>query len=118
MDPTSKFVEEKEKAYPEATMFGNLPAYGMYIRHADNISMSNVEFHLYSMDKRPPLHIDDINYGRFTNLTADVDGSGEFVTGKNIRDSAEATLASVASILSTMDNSVPYSTLRTISLAG
>ena len=34
--------DEKEKEYPEATMWGNLPAKGFYVRHARNINFDNV----------------------------------------------------------------------------
>ncbi len=34
---------EREKEYPEPTMFGALPATGFFIRHVRNIEMSNVE---------------------------------------------------------------------------
>lgn len=34
--------DEKEKAYPEATMWGNLPAKGFFVRHARNVHFSNV----------------------------------------------------------------------------
>lgn len=38
-------IPEKEKCYPENRMFNKLmlPAYGFYIRHADNIRMENVK---------------------------------------------------------------------------
>lgn len=35
--------DEKEKEYPEATMWGNLPAKGFYVRHARNINFENIE---------------------------------------------------------------------------
>ena len=34
-------VAYKPKDYPEATMFGVLPAYGFYLRHAGNIRLTN-----------------------------------------------------------------------------
>ena len=46
-------VPEKEKAYPEATMFGKLPAYGFYIRHARNIRLSDVTLRYRSKEQRP-----------------------------------------------------------------
>lgn len=35
--------DEKEKEYPEATMWGNLPAKGFFVRHARNIKFNNIE---------------------------------------------------------------------------
>jgi hypothetical protein len=34
---------EREKEYPEPSMFGMLPAYGFFIRHAKGIELNNVE---------------------------------------------------------------------------
>jgi len=45
--------DEKEKEYPEATMWGNLPAKGFYIRHARRISFQNVEVTTAEPDARP-----------------------------------------------------------------
>ena len=35
--------DEKEKEYPESTMWGNLPAKGFFVRHASNIKFNNIE---------------------------------------------------------------------------
>ena len=34
-------LEEKEKEYPEPTMFGTTPAHGLLIRHAEGIEVSD-----------------------------------------------------------------------------
>ena len=45
--------DEKEKEYPEATMWGNLPAKGFFVRHARNILFRNVEIMTDEPDERP-----------------------------------------------------------------
>lgn len=35
--------DEKEKEYPESTMWGNLPAKGFFVRHARHIKFNNIE---------------------------------------------------------------------------
>ena len=45
--------DEKEKEYPEATMWGNLPAKGFYVRHARHVSFQNVEVTTTLPDARP-----------------------------------------------------------------
>lgn len=35
--------DEKEKEYPESTMWGNLPAKGFFVRHARNIKFNNID---------------------------------------------------------------------------
>ena len=44
---------EKEKAYPEATMWGRLPAKGFYIRHARGVHLNNIYVETAETDVRP-----------------------------------------------------------------
>jgi len=53
-------VPERTSAYPEPSMFGVLPAYGFYIRHAEDVEMRDVEVHLMSGDERPPFVLRDV----------------------------------------------------------
>ena len=46
-------ANEKEKAYPEATMWGNLPAKGFYLRHTRNVNFDNIEVITKAPDARP-----------------------------------------------------------------
>ena len=59
-DDTRAEVPEVEDKYPECTMFGPLPAYGFYLRHVNNLHMSNVDFHYSTPDTRPALAADDV----------------------------------------------------------
>jgi len=52
---------EAELAYPEPTMFGDLPATGVFIRHARNIELGNVEIAVERPDPRPALHLEDVD---------------------------------------------------------
>lgn len=40
--------------YPEPTMFGALPATGLFVRHAKNVEVSNLEIATVQPDARPP----------------------------------------------------------------
>lgn len=47
-------LPEKENAYPEITMFGKeFPAYGLYARHVNGLTASNVTIELVAPDLRP-----------------------------------------------------------------
>lgn len=48
-------ADEKEKSYPEATMWGNLPAKGFFVRHARNVQFSNVRVETDQLDVRPEI---------------------------------------------------------------
>jgi hypothetical protein len=53
-DPDMKFCDQPPEAiseYPDADMFGCLPAWGLFCRHVDGIRLSNVEF-LYDRSTR------------------------------------------------------------------
>lgn len=53
-------VEEKEAEYPEGVMFGKLPAYGFYVRHADDIHFSDISIRSRNADHRVPVLLDDV----------------------------------------------------------
>lgn len=53
-------VQEVEKDYPEARMFGRLPSYGIYVRHAINVRFRNVEIISDKDDPRPAVLCDDV----------------------------------------------------------
>lgn len=54
-------VPEKDCSYPEAFMFNRmpLPAYGFYVRHADDVRFENVTVTPSSLDARQPFMFDD-----------------------------------------------------------
>lgn len=54
-------ANEKEMAYPEATMWGNLPAKGFYLRHTRNIHFDNVEIRTDAPDARPDFVCSDVD---------------------------------------------------------
>jgi polygalacturonase len=56
---------EKSDAYPEPTMFGDLPASGLYVRHARNIEVSNLEIATQQPDARPAFFLDDVKGADF-----------------------------------------------------
>ncbi len=57
---TTAEVPEKANSYPEARMFGRLPAYGLYARHVKGLRLRGVEFGAASGEKRPAVICDDV----------------------------------------------------------
>jgi polygalacturonase len=53
-------VPEREAMYPEPSLFGVLPAYGFYVRHATSVRMDDVEVGFTSTDTRPAFVLDDV----------------------------------------------------------
>jgi Glycosyl hydrolases family 28 len=59
-------VPQQESNYPDANRFGILPAWGLYIRHAEDIHLENVILKFTGTDYRAALLCDDVK-----NLTLD-----------------------------------------------
>jgi polygalacturonase len=63
-------VPELEKSYPDPQEFGQIPAYGFFIRHVKGIEMSNVEIKFENDDFRSPFILEDVKDARFNNIKA------------------------------------------------
>ncbi|MFA9370843.1 MAG: glycoside hydrolase family 28 protein [Labilibaculum antarcticum] len=61
-------VPENIKGYPEFTMFGELPAWGFYVRHAKGITFKNVRMNLDKEDYRPALVFDQVDNIEIKNI--------------------------------------------------
>ncbi|NUQ00671.1 MAG: hypothetical protein HUU35_12535, partial [Armatimonadetes bacterium] len=53
--PTAEQVPERPEAYPSGGMFGPLPAFGLFIRHARDIRLRDLSFRLAAPDVRPAI---------------------------------------------------------------
>jgi polygalacturonase len=65
-------VPEREAMYPEPSLFGVLPSYGFYIRHARNVRMDGVEVGFTSTDTRPAFVLDDVHGAEFHGVRAQI----------------------------------------------
>ena len=63
-----KNVTEDESGYPEFSAFGELPAWGFYVRHAEGIEMKNIKLSYQEYDFRPACVFDDVNGLRLNNF--------------------------------------------------
>ena len=54
-------VPEREEAYPEFSMFGELPASGLFVRHAKGLRLKKVRFIYKRKDFRPAFVFDDVS---------------------------------------------------------
>jgi hypothetical protein len=67
VDWVGRKIPENTKSYPEARMFGRLPAYGFYCRHVTGLHLRNVEFRSVAQEMRPAIVCEDVK-----NLDIDV----------------------------------------------
>ncbi|HMG84149.1 MAG TPA: glycosyl hydrolase family 28 protein [Terracidiphilus sp.] len=66
----SRSVPEKESAYPEARMFGMLPASGLYVRHVRNLHLNDLVFTATAGEARPAVIFDDVDGAQVHGLTS------------------------------------------------
>lgn len=61
-------VPEKIRDYPEFSMFGELPAWGFYTRHAVGITMNNIKLSSQNSDFRTAVIFDDVKKLNMKNV--------------------------------------------------
>jgi hypothetical protein len=54
-----RVITEAEKDYPEFSMFGEVPVWGLYVRHANNINLKNIKLINKKSDYRTAVLVDD-----------------------------------------------------------
>jgi hypothetical protein len=76
-----------EDYYPEYHMFGTLPAYGLYIRHAKGIVLRNVTLDFEHADLRPAIICDDVVHLELDSVRAQGHPeAGELIRLHNTQD--------------------------------
>ncbi|MCX6134885.1 MAG: glycosyl hydrolase family 28 protein [Ignavibacteriales bacterium] len=61
--------KELEDQYPESTMWGQLPAYGFYVRHVKGLTLSGVDLVYEREDVRPALLLIDVADARISGFS-------------------------------------------------
>jgi hypothetical protein len=81
-------IPEYAEHYPEFNMFGEMPAWGLFIRHAKGITINNCQFDVAKNDYRPALALDDVTKITATKLQisgADKNPTAIVRKGKQVR---------------------------------
>jgi hypothetical protein len=63
-------VPERETNYPEPSMFGELPVYGFFVRHASGVNFNNVRVSYLTEDLRPAFYLDNVLHANLNYVTA------------------------------------------------
>jgi polygalacturonase len=72
-------VAEKPAAYPEFSMFHELPAWGIYIRHAKRVEIKNLILSCEKKDYRTAIVLDDVHQSQFIAMKIKESGSRKTV---------------------------------------
>ena len=85
--------------YPEFSMFGELPSWGFYIRHAEGITFNNVNLSYQQADFRPALVADDVKGLTLNNLSIPANEASHVVVLNNAANSTLTNLNLPANII-------------------
>jgi len=89
-DDAHRTVPEMIRDYPEPMLFGRLPAWGLYVRHAARIQLCDITLQLLEADGRPAIILDDVTAVDLVGIRLPADASGKSwvttgVTGLRVR---------------------------------
>jgi len=72
--------------YPEPSLFGVLPAYGFYIRHAAGIRLDGVDVGFTTPDTRPAVVLDDVRDVALHGFRAQTSGGAPTLVLRDVDD--------------------------------
>ncbi len=79
-------VPENPDKYPEHSMFGKLPAYGLYFRHVNDLALRSVRTTTAAPDQRHAVYCDDVDTLEISGARfATVEGGAPALRLKNVR---------------------------------
>jgi hypothetical protein len=61
-------ITENEAGYPEFSMFGELPVWGLYVRHTKGLMMKNIQLSYQKEDYRPACAFNDVDKLNIINM--------------------------------------------------
>jgi hypothetical protein len=67
-------------------MFGELPAWGMFVRHVDGLKMKNISFSLEEPDFRSAFVFDDVKNLEVDGLELDAKGGDKALVMRNVEN--------------------------------
>lgn len=70
-EQTTREIPERAESYPESTMFGPLPAYGLYCRHVEGLTLRDIQLNTRKPDMRHAVVLDDVKQVQIERLKAD-----------------------------------------------
>jgi polygalacturonase len=74
------------KKYPEPGMFGEMPAYGFYVRHVSGIEFNNISIHHGGDDTRPPFVLSDVSSVKFIDVDTQHDDNVPPIVLRNVKN--------------------------------
>jgi polygalacturonase len=85
-DDAQRELAEKEKEYPEPSMFGTTPAHGFFIRHARGVEMNGIKIEHAKGEARPAFVLEDVESAEFGRIKAAADAGVPTFVLNQVRD--------------------------------
>ena len=84
--PLDRFagIPEQSDRYPEFSMFGELPAWGLYVRHAQDVTMENVVLRATNHDFRSAMVFDDVQAVALHSVHIEGVGDNPIIATKDV----------------------------------
>jgi polygalacturonase len=79
-------IPECAEKYPEFSMFGELPAWGFYVRHAENITFENVTLQTATRDYRSAFVLDDVRAAILRQVAISPGGENPVIVTHDVTD--------------------------------
>jgi hypothetical protein len=79
-------IPEQIAEYPEFSMFGELPAWGFYVRHVDGLVFRNMKLTAKKTDYRPAFVFDDVKKLTLDRVQVSEPDAGAQVIFRNVRE--------------------------------
>jgi polygalacturonase len=79
-------IPERKEEYPEFSMFGELPAWGLFVRHAENIKLKNITIKYKQADFRAAIVMDDVNKLNINGLNIPTASNEAVIVFKNVKN--------------------------------
>ena len=79
-------VPENKEKYPEFSMFGELPAWGLYVRHVSGLKLKNIRLEAKEKDYRPAVVMDDVEDSELIGLKVLGKGYPKQIVVKDVKN--------------------------------
>ena len=79
-------VPENKENYPEFSMFGELPAWGLYVRHVSGLKLKNIRLEAEEKDYRPSIVMDDVKNSELSAIKIKGKGYPKQIVVKDVKN--------------------------------
>jgi hypothetical protein len=87
---------DQVKEYPEPAKHGPTPSYGFFVRHVNNLELSNIRLAYATEEVRPPFVIENVRGAEFVDVKAQPASNGALFVLRSVENFATHRVQGVA----------------------